>query len=67
MLLAPVNVYIYKINEKNVYETNKKGPKMAWVPKVNTQPFLCMNALQYQMLNGILIVIVQSIWWVTKS
>lgn len=25
-----------KTNENNVYETNKKGPKMMWVSKVKT-------------------------------
>lgn len=28
------NAYISKTRKKNVYETNKQGPKMIWLPKV---------------------------------
>lgn len=33
ILYVHVNTYISK---KDVYEINKKGPKMIWVPKVKT-------------------------------
>lgn len=41
-LPAPLNAYVSSIstNENKIYENYSKGPKMMWVPKVNTQAFI---------------------------